>query len=1213
MNERAIFDTALDLEDEQQRSAYLDAACSGDSQLRQHIDRLLDACPRLGSFLEHPPRPELPAVPPERPGEWIGNYKLLEQIGEGGFGVVYLAEQQQPVRRPVALKIIKPGMDSRAVIARFEAERQALAMMDHPNIARVLDAGTTQSGRPYFVMELVRGASITDYCDQNRLTLVERLRLFVPVCRAIQHAHQKGVIHRDIKPSNVLVSLCDGKPVPKVIDFGVAKAVSHRLADETLRTLHGQIIGTLEYMSPEQAETGSLDIDTRSDVYSLGVLLYELLTGSTPLPRARLANATWDQVLRLIREHEPATPSQRLSQSGDALPDISAQRRTEPRRLAALVRGELDWVVMKALEKSRNRRYATALDLAADVERYLSHEPVTACPPSWVYRCRKLALKHARLVLPLGALILVLLVAGPVSIWQAIRATRAEVAVRGQRDAAQRATGDADLARRELWAAYRQLAAEQQRTTRLRDVAVRNEARLAAEKGENFVQRGELREGLLWLATSLNKLPAEETALRRAIQANLAAVLDDMPRPLLSSPLKTGEGAHLDFRTEVGQPELALLVTVAGQPPISHVASWNAGDARFSTQALGDVVAPRLESLRFGASATRFVGLAPGAEIVFGDLNLPVSRYQRYPWSGAGFSQLFVNARRDRLLAICWEPQRVELFDLHAGQRISDPLAPEAGQFQPPRSGDGPFSSDGSSFALLRQVPELADDGQPATGLLLHRWRADDGQPLGPATRLPPGDGWRPEYPIRIGPRAATLVRYVQDSTSRAPRYQLSNATTGDAIGDAFGDATGLTAMALAPDGLVLAAAAGQPGLQCTTIRLWNLARPGDLLGTFSVPASVSTLRFGPDGRTLFLAGRSPAAIWSVPEPRATRQILPHTSPLESVEVSRDGQTVLTITGGHAARWSATTGELLGHPLPLPHSDSAASLPAAFRPDGQQLVIAEGADVHRLDADSGLPAGSPLRAPHHVVRVAYSADGQRILCVCSVDETKGEVLVYDDQTGRPVGSPVPLLAVFSPDKQALRRGGAAISPDGRTVLVTDRLDRLRIWPVDGQGEPRGAIPTRGELSDVRFTPDGNRVLTVTGQHLIEFWDAPAGSRVGRPALLDLPVRAVAISRDGRLLATAHGDTLTCRFVETGGILGRPWRVADVTSLCFSDDGQTLYAGLATGLVRAFRVSHSIPAEALVLDHAETTTGSRLTDDGILEDLPAAAWRERLVR
>jgi serine/threonine protein kinase/tetratricopeptide (TPR) repeat protein len=392
----------------EQWDGYVAEACGADADLKQQVRRLLQVHREAGSFLDRPAAAvtvtgAFASAPWEQVGEGnprecagtvIGPYKLLQQIGEGGMGTVFMAEQTTPVQRKVALKVVNPGMDSRQIIARFEAERQALAMMDHVNIARVLDAGATRAGRPYFVMELVHGVPITKYCDDNCLTPRQRLELFVPVCQAIQHAHQKGIIHRDIKPSNVMITLYDGKPVPKVIDFGVAKATEQPLTERTLFTLYGTMVGTLEYMSPEQAELSALGVDTRSDIYSLGVLLYELLTGSTPLSRKRLTEAAYSEILHMIKEEEPPKPSARLSDSGDALASISARRHMEPAKLTRVIHGELDWIVMKTLEKDRNRRYATVNDFAADVQRYLNDEPVQACPASTWYRFRKLARRN---------------------------------------------------------------------------------------------------------------------------------------------------------------------------------------------------------------------------------------------------------------------------------------------------------------------------------------------------------------------------------------------------------------------------------------------------------------------------------------------------------------------------------------------------------------------------------------------------------------------------------------------------------------------------------------------------------------------------------------------------------------------------------------------------------------------------------------------------
>lgn len=426
---KTIFGRALEISDRAERARFVDRACAADQTLKAEVEALLAASADAGSLLNAPVAGFAPTITEPAAAApntiQIGPYKLLQAIGEGGMGTVYAAEQTHPVQRKVALKIIKAGMDSRQVIARFEAERQALALMDHPNIAKVLDAGTTDSGRPYFVMELVNGIPITKYCDEHHLSPRERLELFVPVCQAVQHAHQKGVIHRDLKPSNVLIARYDGRPMPKVIDFGVAKAAGLKLTEQTLFTEVGQVVGTLEYMSPEQAELNQLDIDTRSDIYSLGVLLYELLTGTTPFEKKRLKNEAFMEMLRIIREDEPQKPSTRLSTT-DELPSIAANRGLEPKKLSGQVRGELDWIVMKALEKDRSRRYETANGFAMDILRYLADEPVMACPPSMVYRLRKFARRNKAAISTLAVISLALIASTAVSTWQAVRAYRAE-------------------------------------------------------------------------------------------------------------------------------------------------------------------------------------------------------------------------------------------------------------------------------------------------------------------------------------------------------------------------------------------------------------------------------------------------------------------------------------------------------------------------------------------------------------------------------------------------------------------------------------------------------------------------------------------------------------------------------------------------------------------------------------------------------------------
>jgi len=434
-----VFYAALEVKDSGERRAFLERACAGDSDLRAMVETMLNSQKDVERFFMD----SLPALTPsvevveflssERPadqnggesftdaelGTRIGPYKLLQKIGEGGCGVVYMAEQEEPVRRRVAVKVIKLGMDTKSVIARFEAERQALAMMDHPNIARVLDAGATETGRPYFVMELVRGIKITSFCDENRLDTHRRLDLFIQTCHAIQHAHQKGIIHRDIKPSNVLVTMLDGVPMPKVIDFGIAKATTgDRLTDKTVFTAYEQMIGTPAYMSPEQAEMSALDVDTRTDIYSLGVLLYELLTGKTPFDQKELLSSGLHEMRRTLREEEPHRPSTKLDGlEVEELTQTAVQRRVEAPKLKMLLSGDLDWIVMKALEKDRDRRYQTANGLGMDIQRYLTNEPVVARPPSRLYRLQKLVRRNQATFVTIGAVSLALIAGFGTSTW----------------------------------------------------------------------------------------------------------------------------------------------------------------------------------------------------------------------------------------------------------------------------------------------------------------------------------------------------------------------------------------------------------------------------------------------------------------------------------------------------------------------------------------------------------------------------------------------------------------------------------------------------------------------------------------------------------------------------------------------------------------------------------------------------------------------------
>ncbi|MFQ5805109.1 MAG: tetratricopeptide repeat protein [Phycisphaerae bacterium] len=576
-----LFSAALKRGSGAERAAFLDGACGDDVDLRTRVEALLKAHDQAGSFL-HTPAIDPDATresssPSEGPGKKIGHYKILQLIGEGGFGAVYMAEQQEPVRRKVALKIIKLGMDTRQVIARFEAERQALALMDHPNIARVLDAGATETGRPYFVMELVRGITITQYCDKSKLSTRQRLELFLPVSQAVQHAHQKGVIHRDIKPNNVLVTLHDSQPVPKVIDFGIAKATSQRLTEKTLFTEFRQFIGTPEYMSPDQAEISGLDVDTRTDIYSLGVLLYELLTGSTPFDAATLRSASYDEIKRIIREVEPPKPSTRLqtlSQTGEGTA-IAGLRQTEPAALSKLIRGDLDWIVMKAMEKDRTRRYETANELAGDIRRHLNQEPVLAGPPGVTYKFSKF-IRRNRVAVIAGFLVgAAMLIGFSLATVGFIHATSAQAALEIERDTAEAARVEAEEARAS--------AQEQRRSAEVSAETARQEAAESAAVNEF------LREMLASVGPS--------KALGREVTVRY--VLDEAARKIEEGSLAEQPEAEADVRVTLGKTYEALGLYAAAEVHLRVAEALRTrvlGDEHPDTLRAGSILAGLLTS-----------------------------------------------------------------------------------------------------------------------------------------------------------------------------------------------------------------------------------------------------------------------------------------------------------------------------------------------------------------------------------------------------------------------------------------------------------------------------------------------------------------------------------------------------------------------------------------------------------------------------------------
>jgi serine/threonine protein kinase len=640
-SEKVILETALEM-DADERTVYLEQTCGGDPQLRQRVESVLAA---------HTPSSESsPATPPpnagptgtiltdgdatvsggttlglaaeESPGDFIGRYKLLEKIGEGGFGYVYVAEQTEPVKRRVALKIIKLGMDTRQVVGRFEAERQALAVMDHPNIAKVLDGGATETGRPYFVMELVRGVKITEHCDKNKLSTHDRLDLFMKVCRAIEHAHQKGIIHRDIKPSNILVTVNDGVPVPKVIDFGIAKATQGSLTEKTVYTQMDQFVGTPAYMSPEQAGAGGEDIDTRTDIYSLGVLLYELLTGETPLESKNLLSRGFDEMRRLIKEWEPQMPSIRLHKRGAKdQTTIASKHGTEVFKLIRMVQGDLDWVVMKCLEKDRSRRYDSAAELTAEIERFLANEPVMARPPSKIYRFQKLVRRN-RLAFAAGTIVFVSLVAGlVVTSWFVVKekserdmAAKADAVAERDLKIAVEARAQAEKALAQAEAAHQQSTVDQQlsaaaekraEAARLEAGAARREAVAAQEQSRQDAEKASLAQ-----KQAAEALGQAQSARQLADAADARAASEAAKREAAEKTAANEINLRHDAETARSQSESALKLANAAR----EQAETAAAKAEQKAAALWDTVLPaRLETLPADVALRAFAALYTNA------------------------------------------------------------------------------------------------------------------------------------------------------------------------------------------------------------------------------------------------------------------------------------------------------------------------------------------------------------------------------------------------------------------------------------------------------------------------------------------------------------------------------------------------------------------------------------------------------------------------
>ncbi|MFO0848265.1 MAG: WD40 repeat domain-containing serine/threonine-protein kinase [Gemmataceae bacterium] len=1076
-----IFVRAAEIESPADRRLFVDQQCDGDAALRNQVESLLAAGGQVGSFLQRPA-----VAPPagdqtapfrpitEGPGTVIGPYKLLQHIGEGGFGAVYMAEQEHPVRRKVALKIIKPGMDTREVIARFESERQALAMMDHPNIARVFDAGATESGRPYFVMELVRGIPITDFCDRNKLPARERLKLFVAVCNAVQHAHHKGVIHRDIKPSNVMVTLHDGVPVVKVIDFGVAKATAQKLTERTLFTAYGQMVGTPAYMSPEQAEMSGLDIDTRSDIYSLGVLLYELLTGTTPLDSQQLRKAGYAEMQRLIREEEAPRPSTRFSSLGGEATALATNRGTDVKRLSQLLRSDLDWVVMKALEKDRTRRYGSPANFAADIERYLTEQPVEACPPSAWYRFRKAARRNKAALTTAAVVAAALLLGTVVSVWQAVTARRAEAAAVAERDDKEKA-----------------LHAEAEQRTAA-DTARQG---MQVERDAANVARAELRKTLY--STTVSLLPA---TLKAGHVGRAAELLDGFQPGPNDPDLRGFEWHYWDRQVRLHLRELSLdgnvfPIRLSGDGRVGVFGRANAADRQANELEVVDTTTGKV---------TR-------------SIPIPKQRLSHLILDHAGRRAVgsFVD-REERGKA------RVLAWELTDGRVLHEEAFPSLTGISPTFA----LSADGRVAAVVKGVTGLASAENtkpvvrivsldpPGTELASVPYEARHRDELGTVVFSPDARllavatvNSRPAF---AGPFGNT------QSPAHVTKVQLIDVTRKLVLSMAEFEGY-RSRIVFTPDGKRLAAVTDSPH---RTI-LWQIEPDGKLMELRSTPldapdwtgVSSYAVVMGPDGTTIAAASPQSPTIRLLDVATGTaRGHLTAYGPLRTLAFNADGSRLLAVSyrvsskadGLVLQEWDVPrapsqqpVGDTQQPPKEITLTSPDGGRRAVYQPADGKVAIsdASGKPLCSITVDPATvyytrsPAGGQRRH-WRVNNLTFSPNGRFLL----VNPVRSSAKVFDTDTGtvrwKITATENQVWAPWSVQPATVSAGGRVIAlPEAEEVRVVDFNDFREL----------ARIPV-ANLDRAYFSPDGRRVACVARRSLsndtktveqVALWDLTA--------------------------------------------------------------------------------------------------------------------------
>ena len=1102
LDEKTIFNVARKISSPQERTKYLQEACKGDRELLERSIALLEAYEDQTDFLEPANAGDLFAVaglPSERIGSMIGPYRLIEEIGEGGMGTVFMALQEMPIRRKVALKVIKPGMDSKQVVSRFEAERQALALMDHPSIARVFDGGFTKWGRPYFVMELVHGLPLMEYCDRYRLPLRERLGLFVQICQAVQHAHQKGVIHRDLKPSNVMVTLYDGLPVPKVIDFGVAKATSGQLSEATLVTDYAQMIGTPLYMSPEQTALSSQGVDTRSDIYSLGVMLYELLTGTTPFERRDVDSISIEELRRIVRENEPPRPSTRLSTLDTALDTMDEERIIGRRVLSHQVKGDLDWIVMKALEKDRERRYESAGDLARDVGRYLNDEPVEACPPSKTYLLRRTVRRHKRFLVFMAAVVLSLILGLVGTAWQAMVATDAK-----------------NLARQQFDEANRQREIAEQRKESLRQSLYAADIGTAHEVWLTGNQQ--------WAVNKLEELrPHENESDLRGFEWHYLWHLCHSGRQML--PKHGGDVYDVTF-----SPDGRLLAT-ASQDGTANV--WDVATGQLAI-ALNEH-AGEVNCVAFSSDGRLLAIGADNGTVLIRDteswdlkavlsghtdnvLSVAFSPDDRLLASGAWDDRVrlwdaidfkaiatveghtndveYVAFSPDSktLAAACWSDNTVRLWDTASGEERIVLKGHAQRVFCVAFSHDGKLIASGDKDYTVR----LWD---AATGAMLHT--------LTGHTEWVRGVAFSPDDRILASCSNDGFVRFWDTSA-------------GELIKTIRGNSDRLRAVAYSPNGKALATA-GSQGI----VRLWKANEEQERRTLVQARTQVTSTGFGRNGRLLTAVSNQNStcfALWNPALETESATFEQNTKKIIwSVALAPDGQTFAT--GAHDGTVNLcdlASGDIrvtLGK-----HADQVRQL--AFVPDGQTLIAASWDNTVKLWDVAG--QREPLTLAVETCTMAIDSTGTSL----ATSGENGSVDLWAPSSGRLrktlrghedlVGS-----LVFSPDGTTLVSGSGdhtirfwnvatgqqqgallghadsidalAISPDGKTLASASADGTLRLWNVDSRRE-LFALRRDCRAREIRFSPDGT-LLIVSGianfDPGIHLWLAPRSDKTWR--------------------------------------------------------------------------------------------------------------------